>query len=70
MLHSVRQIGENHEKFSALRKEKNPFICADFIKFAEDNMRQYSVSREDGGLLMVSTWHSDDLVNDYKKTIK
>jgi hypothetical protein len=68
MQHSITQIGKNYAGISELRKDKKPFIEADFVKFAENNKDKYGVHLECGEL-MVSTWYSNDLVQAYQKTL-
>jgi hypothetical protein len=53
---------------SDLRKDKKRFVGSDFIQFAKDNKNKYSII-EDGDDLLVSTWHSNDLIEDYQKTL-
>jgi len=67
MQHSIQNIGERYEEFSRMRKEKTPFNSNDFFNFAKENKKKYSII-ESGDDLLVSTWHSDALINDYKKT--
>lgn len=70
MLHSVKQIGRNNEKFSRLRKEEKLFLELEFIRFAKNNMKKFHISVEEDSLLYVSTWHSDELVKAFKETLK
>lgn len=51
-----------------MRKDKKLFKMEDFVNFAKENARKYSLI-EHGDDLLVSTWHSDDLINDYRKTL-
>ena len=58
-----------HAKLSALRKDRPAFDQEKFLKFARDNKLKYQLSEETGELT-VSTWNSEDLVEDFKKLIK
>lgn len=64
MQHSVKQIGSNYEHFSILRKEKPQFNKQHFFEFAKLNMKKYSII-VNGDDLLVSSWYSDSLMNDY-----
>jgi len=64
MQHSIKQIGSNYEEFSILRKEKPQFNKEHFFEFAKSNMKTYNII-ENGDDLLVSTWYSDSLMNDY-----
>lgn len=66
MQHSVKQIGENRQELSELRNEQNRFLQDDFFKFAENNKEKYHLV-ENGKDLLVSTWYSNSLINDFKK---
>jgi hypothetical protein len=69
MQHSVKNIGDNYEKLSIMRKDKNQFKANDFFQFANDNRKKYRII-ENGDDLLVSTWYSDSLIKDYKSTIQ
>ena len=69
MQHSVKHIANMHAKLSALRKERPAFDQEKFLKFARDNKLKYQLSEETGELT-VSTWNSEDLVEDFKKLLK
>lgn len=69
MQHSVKQIGGNYERFSILRKEKPQFNKENFFEFAKSNMKRYNII-ESGDDLLVSTWYSDSLINDYLNLTK
>jgi hypothetical protein len=58
-----------HAKLSALRKDRPAFDQEKFLKFARDNKLKYQLSEETGELT-VSTWNSEDLVEDFKKLLK
>ena len=58
-----------HAKLSALRKDRPAFDKEKFLKFARDNKLKYQLSEETGELT-VSTWNSEDLVEDFKKLLK
>jgi hypothetical protein len=67
MQHSIKFIGNQREELSLMRKEKNPFNAEDFFNFAKSNNKKYSII-ENGTDLLVSTWYSGDLIDDYNKT--
>ena len=69
MEHSVTEIANRYSKLSEMRKDKKLFKKDDFIQFAKNNMKKYSLV-ENGDDLLVSTWYSSDLIEDYRKTIK
>jgi len=69
MQHSVKDIGKLYQEVSDLRQDNLRFKALDFYNFALNNKEKYSII-ENGFDLLVSTWHSNDLINDYKKTIK
>lgn len=69
MQHSVKQIGDNYQEFSVMRKDKNQFSSSDFFQFAKNNIKKYSLI-ENGEDLLVSTFFSDELISDYKLTIQ
>ena len=68
MQHSVKEIGKRYSEISSKRKDKKLFKFEDFINFARENKKKYSLI-ENGEDLLVSTWHSDDLIEDYKNTL-
>jgi fermentation-respiration switch protein FrsA (DUF1100 family) len=68
MQHSVKEIAKRYSELSDLRKDKKRFVESNFIQFAKDNQRKYTLI-ENGDDLMVSTWHSNDLIEDYRKTL-
>lgn len=65
MQHSVKYIGEKYQKLSELRNDIIKFNALDFYNFALMNRIKYSLIGTDDDLL-VSTWYSDHLINDYK----
>ena len=69
MQHSVKTIGNRYEELSLMRKEKKQFKAEDFFQFAMDNKTKYSIS-EEGKDLLVSTWSSQSLIDDYILTLK
>ncbi len=69
MQHSVKNIAHNYEEVSVMRKDKKQFNSNDFFNFVNENKKKYSII-ENGDDLLVSTWYSDDLIKDYKLTIK
>jgi hypothetical protein len=68
MQHSVKEIAKRYSEISEMRKDKKLFKMEGFVNFAKGNVRKYSLI-EHGDDLLVSTWHSDDLINDYRKTL-
>lgn len=69
MQHSVKNIGDNYEKISIMRKDENQFSSNDFFQYAKNNMKEYSII-ENGEDLLVSTWYSGSLISDYQSTIQ
>lgn len=67
MQHSIKHIGNDYEKLSLLRKDKIQFNAEEFYQFANDNKKKYSII-ENGDDLLVSSWFSNDLIEDYKKS--
>jgi hypothetical protein len=68
MQHSVKEIGKRYSEISNKRKDKKLFKFEDFINFAWGNKKKYSLI-ENGQDLLVSTWYSDDLIEDYRNTL-
>lgn len=68
MQHSVNEIATRYSEYSDLRKDKKRFDKEGFITFAKTNKSKYSLI-ENGDDLLVSTWHSNDLIEDYRKTL-
>lgn len=68
MQHSVKEIGRRYSDISAKRKDKKLFKYDDFIEFAEKNKNKYSLIKN-GDDLLVSSWYSNDLIDDYKNSI-
>lgn len=69
MWHSVKSIASNYSELSEKRGDKKRFDYNDFLEFAETNKKKYDIIDEGYGLL-VNTWNSNDLIDDYRKTIK
>ena len=69
MQHSINYIAKEYSNLSNMRKEVNPFKETDFIEFAKNNKSKYGII-DNGDDMLVSTWYSADLINDYKKTLK
>ena len=69
MQHSVKEIGEMYSELSEKRKDKKLFKSDDFFNFAKENKGKYSLI-ESGEDLLVSTWYSNDLIEDYRKTMQ
>ena len=68
MQHSVNEIAKRYSEISEKRNDKKLFKMDGFINFAKENKRKYSLI-EQGNDLLVSTWYSDDLINDYRNTL-
>jgi hypothetical protein len=68
MQHSVKGIGKMYFELSEKRKDKKLFKFDDFVSFAKEHKKKYSLI-EHGEDLLVSTWYSGDLINDYQKTL-
>jgi hypothetical protein len=68
MQHSVKEIAKRYSEISEKRNDKKLFKQDGFINFAKENKSKYSLI-EYGDDLLVSTWYSDDLINDYRKTL-
>jgi len=68
MQHSVKEIAKRYSELSDKRKDKKRFVESTFIQFANDNKRKYSLIKN-GDDLLVSTWYSDELIEDYRKTL-
>lgn len=69
MQHSINFIAKTYSEISDLRKDKKRFSEKGFIDFASQNKEKYSLI-DNGHDMLVSTWHSNDLIKDYIKTIK
>jgi hypothetical protein len=69
MQHSVKEIAKRYSELSTKRKDKKLFKFDDFINFAKENKKKYSLI-DNGEDLLVSTWYSDDLIEDYRNTLK
>lgn len=68
MQHSVKEIAKRYSEISSKRKDKKLFKFDDFINFAKENKKRYSLI-ENGDDFLVSTWYSDDLIGDYRQTL-
>lgn len=68
MQHSVKWIAKNYSEISSKRKDKKLFMFDDFINFAKENKKKYSLI-ENGEDILVSTWYSDALIEDYRNTL-
>lgn len=68
MQHSVNEIAKRYSEISERRNDKKLFKMDDFINFAKENKRKYSLIGH-GDDLLVSTWYSDDLLKDYQNTL-
>ena len=68
MRHSVKEIAKSYSELSDKRKDNKRFVESTFIQFANDNKKKYSLT-ESGDDLLVSTWYSNELIEDYRKTL-
>ena len=68
MQHTVTQIGRMRQELSDRRQDKNRFTADGFFEFAKLHAKKYRLT-ESGDDFMVSTWHSDALIDDYNKSI-
>lgn len=68
MEHSVKEIAKDRAKWSDLRKDKKRFSETGFFEFAKKNKNKYRLS-EDGDDLIATTWFTNDLIEDYIKTL-
>ena len=69
MQHSIKEIGKRYQELSDKREDKFRFNAQNFYIFALSNQKKYSIV-PNGEDLLVSTWFSNDLIGDYRKTIK
>jgi len=69
MQHSVKEIGKRYSEISDKQQDEKRFNSNDFFLFAINNKQKYHLI-ENGEDLLVSTWYSDDLIDNYKNSIK
>ena len=71
MEHSVKEIGKRYSKISRKRKDKKLFDFDKFMKFAKDNMKKYQLLKSEyiDGDFTITTFHTNDLINDFKNTL-
>lgn len=69
MQHSVKEIGKRYAELSDMRQDKERFKSKEFFEFAEKNKGKYRLI-ENGDDLLVGTWYSNDLIEDYRQTLK
>ena len=70
MHHSVKEIAKKYSEISDKRKDKKRFIQSDFIQFAKNNKKKYQlIENSNGDDLLVSTWYSDEIIEDYQNTL-
>ena len=69
MQHSVKHIVAIYQDLSDRRKDKKRFNAINFFKFAENNKLKYSLIQHGEDDLLVSTWYSNELIEDYKNTL-
>lgn len=68
MQHSVKEIGKRYSELSSKRNDKKLFKFDEFVDFAKENKKKYSLI-EHGDDFLVSTWYSDDLIEGYIRTL-
>jgi len=68
MQHSVKEIGIRYEDLSRLRNETVLFLSSVFLSFARENRDKYNLV-DNGEDLLVSTWHVDQLLSDFKNKL-
>ncbi len=68
MQHSVKEIGEKYQKLYKKREKK--FDSSQFYIFALNHQKLYSLIKTFNDDFLVSTWHVDNLIADYVKTLK
>jgi len=68
MQHSVKEIAKQYSRLSDMRMDIKRFDEINFITFAKNNIKKYSLI-QNGDDLLVSTWYSDSLIDDYRETI-
>ena len=68
MQHSVNEIGKRYAELSDLRKDEKRFNEINFINFAKSNSKKYSLVTN-GDDLLVGTWYSTELIEDYRKSL-
>jgi len=68
MQHSVKEIGKRYSEISLKRNDKKLFKYDDFLKYANNNKKKYSLI-DNGDDFLVSTWYSDELIEDYRRTL-
>ena len=68
MQHSIKAIAKVYSELSEKRNDEKLFNMDNFISFAKENKVKYSLI-ENGDDLLVSSWHSNDLINDYRNTL-
>lgn len=69
MQNSVKQIAKAYAELSDKRQDKHRFIEQGFIDFAKANKSLYRLVERDDDLL-VGTWDCNQLIDDYRKTLK
>lgn len=68
MQHSINHIATTHSEISDMRKDNKRFKKDGFIQFAREHKEKYHLI-DNGDDMLVSTWYSNDLINDYRKTL-
>lgn len=68
MQHSINYIAKTYSEISELRKDEKRFSESGFIEFSRQNQEKYSLI-DNGFDLLVSTWYSNDLIEDYRKSL-
>lgn len=68
MEHSVKEMARRYSEYSLKWNDEKLFTYDGFIDFAHTNKNKYSLI-ENGDDYLVSTWYSNDLIDDYRKTL-
>jgi len=69
MQNSVKQIAKAYAELSDKRQDKHRFSEQGFIDFAKANKSLYRLVERDDDLL-VGTWDCNQLIDDYRKTLR
>lgn len=68
MQHSIKEIGKFYEEVSKKRNDFKLFDSSEFFNFAKTKIEKYHIV-EHGDDLLISTWWSGELINDYRASI-
>jgi hypothetical protein len=69
MYYSIKEIARLNSSLSKIRKDNKPFDYDEFIKYANENIEKYNLI-ERGDDLLVNSWYSNSLMDDYKLACK